>query len=81
MDEVYINAKNFRNSDFSYMFHKDLISVDELVDKIYELKDINEELEDEAEHLRDELADAKAEIRDLKDSTYTDMKKNLMDNY
>lgn len=67
MNEVYINCKYFRNDEFYEMFKKDLISVEELVDKIYELNEIIEEKNDEIESLRDELRDKKDEISDLKD--------------
>lgn len=67
MNEVYINAKNFKNYEISLLFGKDLISVDELIDKIYELSDALElardrieELEDENKGLERELTNAKS---------------------
>ena len=66
MNEVYINAKEFMNDEISTMFGKDLISVEELIDKIYELSDAlelandrTEELEDENKNLKRELTSAK----------------------
>jgi len=76
MNEVYINCKYFKNDDFSIMFGKDLISVEDLVDKIYELSEELEEKQEEIEKLKDELIDKQDLINDLKDfknGTYFDM--------
>lgn len=63
---IYINAKEFRNDDISIMFGKDLITVEELVNKIYELSDILEderkEKEEKIEELEDDLICVKDEL-------------------
>ncbi len=66
MKEVYINCKYFKNNDFFEMFKKDLISVEELVDKIYELNDIINEKNEIIEELNDTVIDLRDEISDLK---------------
>lgn len=54
---IYINAKEFRNDDISIMFGKDLITIEELVDKIYELSNILEDERKEKEEKIEELED------------------------
>lgn len=66
MQEVFINAKNFRNDTISLMFGKDLISVEELVDKIYELDDILDETRDELATVKEELRMTERELSSLK---------------
>lgn len=66
MNEVYINARDFRNDDFYQMFHADLIPIQDLVDKIYELNDILEETLDKVESLNEELEDLQRENSLLK---------------
>jgi len=67
MNEVYINCKYFKNDTLYQIFKKDLISIEELVDKIYELDEIIEEKDEEIENLKDEIRDKQDEINDLKD--------------
>lgn len=56
---VYINCKNFESDfaskEFSKLFNKDLVSVDELVDKILELTDELEETQDNLKELQEEF--------------------------
>ena len=66
MKEVYINAKNFKNDDISLIFGKDLISVDELVDKIYELKDELEKMQEQLEIANQELYYTEQELTSAK---------------
>ena len=66
MQEVFINAKNFRNYTISLMFGKDLISVEELVDKIYELNDELEETKERLDEVREELRMTEKELSSLK---------------
>jgi hypothetical protein len=66
MDEVYINAKNFRSAELSEMFGKDLISIDELVEKIYELKDMLDELKLQSEELKEDLKYTNMELTSAK---------------
>lgn len=66
MNEVYINLKNFNNYELSEMFKKDLVSVEELVDKIYELKDLLDLTNDELEEAQEELKSTKRELNSAK---------------
>lgn len=66
MNEIYINAKNFKNDDISIMFVKDLISVEELVDKIYELKDILKETQEQLEKTQENLKYSEMELTSAK---------------
>ena len=66
MQEVYINAKKFRNNIFFELFGKDLISVDELVDKIYELNDDLEETRERLDEVKEELRMTERELSSLK---------------
>ena len=70
MQEVYINAKKFRNNTFFELFRKDLISVDELVDKIYELNDELEETKERLDEVREELRMTEKELSSLKIGGY-----------
>ena len=63
---VYINAKEFRNDDITLMFGKDLITVEELVDKIYELNDMLEEKNEELESLKQDLKETEQELNSAK---------------
>lgn len=66
MNEIYINAKNFKNDDISIMFGKDLISVEELVNKIYELKDILKETQEQLEKTQENLKYSEMELTSAK---------------
>lgn len=46
---------NIKNSDIADLFNKDLITVEDMVNKILELYDEKQELEYENEDLRDEI--------------------------
>lgn len=46
---------NIKNSDIAYLFNKDLITMEDIVDKLLEQDDKIQELEYENEDLRDEL--------------------------
>lgn len=63
---TYINAKEFRNDDLSMLFGKDLISVEELVDKIYELLDEGEEIKNELGDTKNELYLTQQELKSAK---------------
>lgn len=78
---VYINAKEFKNDDMSLLFGKDLITVEELVDKLYEIVDMFEErnesieeLEEEVRMLRQELSAVKNGYRPDNDDSYYENK-------
>jgi len=66
MEQVYINAKNFKNDEISLMFGKDLVSIDELVDKIYELQDTLEETQQQLENANEELYYTQQELSAVK---------------
>ena len=66
MNEVYINAKKFRNDTFFELFGKDLISVGELVDKIYDLNDELEEAKERLDEVREELRMTERELSSFK---------------
>ena len=46
---------NIKNSDIADLFNKDLITMEDIVDKLLEQDDKSQELEYENEDLRDEL--------------------------
>lgn len=46
---------NIKNSDIAYLFNKDLITMEDIVDKLLEQDDKIQELEYENEDLRDEI--------------------------
>ena len=46
---------NIKNTDIADLFTKDLITVEDMVNKILELYDEKQELEYEVEYLKDEL--------------------------
>lgn len=66
MNEVYINAKKFMNNEISLLFGKDLISVEELIDKIYELQDRLDLAQDRIEELENENTGLDRELTSAK---------------